>query len=193
MWSSPAGDAQTSIASMSSSASTCLSGSSVRMQMLHPSAARAPRSAATSGWDARLGTMISIRSTAPPRSLAAFRCGGIRRVCVARDHVVGLVCRWLERTRSGRRGNRVGPERVLCRFERARDPGAMPRVGGAAGEPAPHGLDIDLNRVGELLGRQAGAGHRGPQLLVLQDHLPFPKVAVFQRFQCRCPKTSRDV
>ena len=179
MWSSPAGEARTSIASMSSSASTCSSGSSMRMRMRQPSAARARRSATTPGWDARLGMTISIRSTAAPRSSAAFGAAGSDEVRVARDHVAGLVCRRLERTGRGRGGSGVGPERVLGRVERARDTGAVPRIRGATREPAPHGLDVDLNDVGELLERQAGAGHRGPQLLVLQDRLRLPESCRF--------------
>ena len=51
----------------------------------------------------------------------------------------------------------------------------LPREGRATGQPALHGLDVDLDDVGELLERQPRARDRGPEVLVLQTLSPSQK------------------
>jgi hypothetical protein len=128
-----------------------------------------------------LGRMSSIRSAAEPQDVDGVWRVAVGRVSVPREHV-GDHRHWLPALgRLGRRPNGVGPERVLGRVERAGHPGAMPRVWGAAGEPAPHGLDVDLDDVGELLERQPRARDRGPEVLVLQTLSPSQKCRISRR------------
>ena len=180
VWSSPADETRTWIASVPSSAMTCLSGSSMRMQMRQPSRGACAQERGDPGLGCEIGDDDLDPLDGRAEELGGLGRGGIRRVRVARDHVVGLVCRRLERTGCSRGGSGVGPEHVLGRVERARDQGAVPRIRGATREPTPHGLGVDLNGVGELVERQAGAGQRGPQLLVLQGRLHLPE-------RCRFP------
>jgi hypothetical protein len=128
--------------------------------------------------------------------LGGFRCDRIRRVRVARDHVSRACV--VGSTATGVAGAGTASGQSACSVV-SRTPATRVRCrgyGGAAGEPATHGLDVDLDDVGELVERQPRAGDRGPQLLVLQPVSPSRKSPISSASSVdvrRPPRASQDV